>query len=138
MDVNETPSGESCNGELPPDMSKLPPDMSKLPPTGDTANPVSEKQIITLGECDGQISNVTNHLGLIDNSGICTSCSDAEAKKCFVQCFQCKSLFHGVCRNADGDRKNKEIICPRTFYNAYSSMIESSVYKTRPGNFLFM
>ena len=74
----------------------------------------------------------------IDSSGICSSCDDAAAMDAAFSCLFCKGYFHAVCRNADGDRKGKEIVCKRTFYNSFSSMVESDLYKKRPGNFHFV
>ena len=74
----------------------------------------------------------------IDSSGICLSCDDAAAMDTAFPCLFCKGYFHAVCRNVDGDRKGKEIVCKRTFYNTFSSMVETDLYKKRPGNFHFV
>ena len=73
----------------------------------------------------GETSEIVQ-IGFIDpKSNICASCNDADAMKCAIGCFLCKQYFHATCRNANGDRKGKEIICKRSFFNTYSSMIES-------------
>ena len=95
---------------------------------------------ITLLDTSTTISSATvnNRHSLIDQSGICTSCDDGEALDASLQCLFCKCKFHGVCRNAGSDRKGKSIICPRSFFNAYRTMIDSEIYKKRPGNFHFL
>ena len=74
----------------------------------------------------------------IDQSGICFSCEDADASESSLNCLCCNVKFHAICTTATGDRKGNDIICHRTFFNMYKSMIESQVYKNRPGNFPFI
>ena len=75
----------------------------------------------------------------IYSSGICSSCDDAAAMDTAFSCLFCKGYFHAVCRNADGDRKVKDIVCKCTFYNSFSSiMVESGLYKNCPGDFHFV
>ena len=77
-------------------------------------------------------------IGLIDPvSEICSSCHDADAKNCAIICYVCENYYHATCRNANGDRKGKDIICRRSFYNSYSSMIQSSIYSKRSGSFIY-
>ena len=50
----------------------------------------------------------SNHsvYALIDKSGICISCEDANATEAQIRCMHCKQNFHAVCRNASGDKKD--------------------------------
>ena len=75
---------------------------------------------------------------LICTNGICSSCEDANAKAASLKCLYCKLLFHAVCTTAKSDKKGSDTICARTFFNTYTATIESQVYKTRPGNFIFI
>ena len=71
--------------------------------------------------------------------GICATCYDAEAKQTSLECLLCKSLFHAVCRDVDKDRKNADIICPRTFYNAFTArQSDTGVNSARFGTFAFV
>jgi len=71
-------------------------------------------------------------------TGTCTSCGDAAAKETSLKCLCCSSLFHAVCTTAKGEKKGAEIICSKSFFSTYNTLIESQVYKTRPGNFPFI
>lgn len=85
-----------------------------------------------------QSETTGNVFGLMCQSGICNTCDDADAESASVVCFMCKNRYHAVCRNADADRKGNKIIANRTFFVQYNAMINSDVYKSRPGNFPFV
>jgi hypothetical protein len=80
--------------------------------------------------------NLLSHqFALIDSKGACSSCGDASASQCSLQCLFCKSIFHAVCKDAmRGDRKGNDVICARSFYNSFSNANSNS---RRPHNFLF-
>ena len=83
--------------------------------------------------------NTCKQLGVLDNSGICTSCEDAEAHQCVLKCFLgCGNLFHAVCRDAKHDRSGNNTITTRSFFSAFERTVNSDIYKTRPGNFVFV
>lgn len=77
--------------------------------------------------------------GLIDSTGICVSCEDADASTTALSCVFCCRLFHGVCRSASGDKNGaSDTICVRTFYKSFTqATTDSAKSKSRPGNFLF-
>ena len=80
----------------------------------------------------------SSQFGLISTSGICLSCEDADAMCSYVVCFICSEKFHGVCRDAQGDKNGNETISTRSFFRGYDRMINSDKYKERPGSFVFI
>ena len=84
------------------------------------------------------VTGISQQFAFIDTSGICTSCEDADAHKVVLKCFLCAINFHAVCRDAHGDKSGNDIICTRSFFNSYDRTVSSEIYKTRPGNFVFI
>ena len=71
--------------------------------------------------------------------GVCTTCNDTEASQTALACLFCKLEFHAVCRDVDKDRTKTDIICPRTFFNAYRNRNKSTgVDSGRFGTFTFV
>ena len=85
-----------------------------------------------------QSINDVNKFAVIDKSGICSSCEDADAHSSAISCFICCEDFHGVCRDAIGDKTGDNTICTRSFFSTYDRTVKSDKYKNRPGNFVFV
>ena len=75
---------------------------------------------------------------LINSSGICLSCQDADATDTALPCLICCRSFHAVCRDAKGDKSGINVICTRSFYKSYHAAISGATSKSRPGNFTFL
>lgn len=85
------------------------------------------------------VSDLNNcQFALVGESGICTSCEDADAHKCTLTCFMCSRSFHSVCTTAQGDKSGNDTITTRSFFKSFDKMIESDKYRSRPGNFVFI
>ena len=76
----------------------------------------------------------------INSDGICVSCLDAHADQTSLKCFFCKLLFHATCTTATGKGKKSgtDVICTKSFYDAYEIAINSETARKRCGNFLFV
>ena len=64
-------------------------------------------------------------LTVINDQGICSSCSCDKASDISVSCFRCRKKFHAMCKaeqndkSKDGD-KLQAVICGKTFYGNYT------------------
>lgn len=126
MDETENEKNDSTNdmyNGVPKNDEETEPETipSASPPTSNTAD---------------NLTTPCKQFGLIDINGICTTCEDADAKDHVLCCFLgCGNLFHGVCRDAKGDKKKNETISTRSFFNSFEAQTNN---KSRPGNFVFI
>ena len=70
---------------------------------------------------------------VINSSGICTSCFDINAVEKSVKCELCNTLFHAMCRLANGGMS--PILSNKTFLDHYKKRIEK---EDMPGTFCFI
>lgn len=108
--------------------------------SNDKATPDGETASMSRDSSE-QLKASTTH-GLIDANGKCLSCYDPHALDIHLSCFWCDQKLHAVCRDAADDkmvdRKSNDIICTRSFFNAYKTNTDSQVYQTRPHNFVIL
>jgi len=86
-----------------------------------------------------QQGNILQNQFAYIRDGTCTTCNDVQANETALTCFLCKSSFHAVCRDAEKDRINTDVICPRTFFKSYSDRnATKGVNSSRFGTFTFV
>ena len=59
---------------------------------------------------------------LIGEDGTCNTCSNAVNVKHLLECYKCKSKYHGYC-------ENNAIFCTKTFLNLYVGLQNNSSFK---------
>ena len=103
----------------------------------DLGSGISEDDLCkTLNESNENL-RISQQFAYIDQNGMCKTCEDASASNCSLTCLFCKSLFHAVCADANGDRKGNEVICVRSFYSSFTRTTSGLTGQKRPHNFLF-
>jgi hypothetical protein len=119
-------NGKDVSSEGTPDNSSI----NKSSPTSDSLDDQNEFLDYT-----NKGNLLYQQFEFIDSKGACSSCGDALASQCSLQCLFCKSLFHAVCKDVmKGDKNGNDVICTCSFYNSFSHANSNS---RRPHNFLF-
>lgn len=131
---DEKPPSNGSNGEVKnnSDTSSVDKTIAELRSEAETEN--------DLLQSDSGIFSVSDisQFALVNDSGICTSCEDADAHNSTLTCFMCCKSFHAVCTTAQGDKTGNDTITTRSFFRTFDKMIESDRYRSRPGNFVFI
>jgi hypothetical protein len=129
--------GESSNGseEVAEDVAEDSPPTSHGSEESDT-----HPSPVHASPDNNNSAKVHNHFGFIDpDNNTCISCGDTDPSKTQLTCAFCCNNFHGVCRNANGDKSGSEVICTNSFYKTFYPVYKKEgINATRAGNFLFV